>query len=114
MNSAGGGAPFADVLHAAGAVPLPPYIKRKAVAEDAERYQTVFAQQKGSVAAPTAALHFTHDVFKKLEAAAIRTAHLTLHVGRRHVQAGENRNHCRPPHARRNVYRKHAVFATFA
>jgi S-adenosylmethionine:tRNA ribosyltransferase-isomerase len=76
-----GGAPFADVLQTAGAVPLPPYIKRKAVAEDAERYQTVFAQQKGSVAAPTAALHFTHDVFKKLEAAAIRTAHLTLHVG---------------------------------
>jgi S-adenosylmethionine:tRNA ribosyltransferase-isomerase len=76
-----GGAPFADVLQTAGAVPLPPYIKRKAVAEDADRYQTVFAQQKGSVAAPTAALHFTHDVFKKLEAAAIRTAHLTLHVG---------------------------------
>lgn len=76
-----GGFPFADVLQAAGAMPLPPYIKRKAETSDAERYQTVFAQHKGSVAAPTAALHFTHDVFKNLEAKHIRTEYLTLHVG---------------------------------
>lgn len=76
-----GGHLFSDVLHAAGAMPLPPYIKRKAEGQDAERYQTVFAQQKGSVAAPTAALHFTHDVFKKLEAESIQSATVTLHVG---------------------------------
>lgn len=72
---------FAEILHAAGAVPLPPYIKRKAEAADAERYQTVFAQHKGSVAAPTAALHFTNDVFKNLEAKNIQPTYLTLHVG---------------------------------
>jgi S-adenosylmethionine:tRNA ribosyltransferase-isomerase len=76
-----GGHPFGSVLQAAGAVPLPPYIKRKAAAEDAERYQTVFADEKGSVAAPTAALHFTHDVLKKLEASGIGTGTVTLHVG---------------------------------
>lgn len=76
-----GGHSFSDVLHAAGAVPLPPYIKRNAVAEDAERYQTVFATHKGSVAAPTAALHFTHGVFKKLEQKSIWPAYITLHVG---------------------------------
>src|SRR5688500_18737418 len=59
--------PFAAVLHAAGAIPLPPYIKRKAVDTDTERYQTVFAEAKGSVAAPTAALHFTQRVFQELK-----------------------------------------------
>ena len=73
--------PFAAVLHAAGAIPLPPYIKRKAVDTDAERYQTVFAEEKGSVAAPTAALHFTGRVFNALEEKNIETAYLTLHVG---------------------------------
>lgn len=76
-----GAVPFAEVLHAAGAVPLPPYIKRRAEAEDAERYQTVFARHHGSVAAPTAALHFSHDVFKKLEEKNIHPQYLTLHVG---------------------------------
>ena len=51
-----GAVPFAEILHAAGTIPLPPYIKRKAEDKDAERYQTVFAEHKGSVAAPTAAL----------------------------------------------------------
>ena len=55
-----GGHTFADVLHAAGAIPLPPYIKRKAGKRRCERYQTVFAEHNGSVAAPTAALHFTN------------------------------------------------------
>jgi S-adenosylmethionine:tRNA ribosyltransferase-isomerase len=76
-----GGHPFASVLQAAGAIPLPPYIKRKAVAEDAERYQTIFAEQKGSVAAPTAALHFTQAIFKQLEEKGIECAYATLHVG---------------------------------
>jgi len=72
---------FAEVLHAAGAIPLPPYIKRRAVDVDAERYQTVFAQHQGSVAAPTAALHFTENVFRRLSAKGINTSKVTLHVG---------------------------------
>jgi S-adenosylmethionine:tRNA ribosyltransferase-isomerase len=76
-----GGHPFVGVLQVAGAVPLPPYIKRKAAAEDAERYQTVFADEKGSVAAPTAALHFTHAILKKLQESGIGTGTVTLHVG---------------------------------
>ena len=55
---------FAELLHHAGAIPLPPYIKRKAETSDTERYQTIYAQHDGSVAAPTAGLHFTDNIFK--------------------------------------------------
>lgn len=72
---------FAEVLHAAGAIPLPPYIKRKAHQKDAERYQTIFAQHQGSVAAPTAALHFTSNIFDELGNKGIDHAYVTLHVG---------------------------------
>lgn len=72
---------FAEILHAAGAIPLPPYIKRNATEEDKERYQTIFSKQEGSVAAPTAALHFTKTVFKKLAEKNIDAAYITLHVG---------------------------------
>jgi S-adenosylmethionine:tRNA ribosyltransferase-isomerase len=72
---------FSEVLHAAGSIPLPPYIKRKAEDKDAERYQTVFARHQGSVAAPTAALHFTEQVFEQLEKKAILPHYITLHVG---------------------------------
>jgi S-adenosylmethionine:tRNA ribosyltransferase-isomerase len=72
---------FAEVLHAAGAIPLPPYIKRKAIEKDAITYQTIFAEKKGSVAAPTAALHFTSPVFKSLGEKKICTSYVTLHVG---------------------------------
>jgi S-adenosylmethionine:tRNA ribosyltransferase-isomerase len=72
---------FAEVLHAAGAIPLPPYIKRDVVEEDKERYQTIFSKQEGSVAAPTAALHFTEAVFQKLSAKNINLEYITLHVG---------------------------------
>lgn len=54
---------FAEILHHAGVIPLPPYIKRNAEAADAERYQTVYADQDGWVAAPTAGLHFTEKIF---------------------------------------------------
>jgi S-adenosylmethionine:tRNA ribosyltransferase-isomerase len=77
----GGGLPFATILEAAGAIPLPPYIKRKAEYDDAERYQTVFAEHKGSVAAPTAALHFSQNVFTNLAAKDILPQYITLHVG---------------------------------
>lgn len=72
---------FAEVLHAAGAIPLPPYIKRNVTEEDKERYQTIFSKQEGSVAAPTAALHFTENVFQKLSEKTIHRAYITLHVG---------------------------------
>lgn len=72
---------FAEVLHHAGAIPLPPYIKRKAEEEDATRYQTIFAEHEGSVAAPTAALHFTRAVFGRLAQKNIHPHYVTLHVG---------------------------------
>lgn len=72
---------FAEILHAAGAIPLPPYIKRSATEEDRERYQTIFSKQEGSVAAPTAALHFTEKVFQTLVEKNINAGYITLHVG---------------------------------
>ena len=72
---------FAEVLHLFGAIPLPPYIKREAEISDAERYQTVYAHYEGSVAAPTAGLHFTETVFKKLKEKNIHRDFVTLHVG---------------------------------
>ena len=72
---------FAEVLHHAGAIPLPPYIKRKAEDEDTTRYQTIFAEHEGSVAAPTAALHFTEGVFNQLAQRNIYPHYVTLHVG---------------------------------
>jgi S-adenosylmethionine:tRNA ribosyltransferase-isomerase len=72
---------FAEVLHHAGIIPLPPYIKRAAEPTDKERYQTVYALQDGSVAAPTAGLHFTNEVFEKLKNKNIQTSFVTLHVG---------------------------------
>lgn len=76
-----GDLPFVRVLHTAGAIPLPPYIKRKTEELDAERYQTIFGRHAGSVAAPTAALHFTDDVFESLRARRIATDFVTLNVG---------------------------------
>jgi S-adenosylmethionine:tRNA ribosyltransferase-isomerase len=73
--------PFVQILHVAGAIPLPPYIKRKAEAEDEERYQTVFAKHEGSVAAPTAALHFTPATFAQLNKNNVTLSYVTLHVG---------------------------------
>jgi S-adenosylmethionine:tRNA ribosyltransferase-isomerase len=72
---------MAEILEAAGKVPLPPYIVREANDKDKLRYQTVYAQYDGSVAAPTAGLHFTDTVIKKLEQKHISHANVTLHVG---------------------------------
>ncbi len=68
-------------VEAYGKMPLPPYIKRDVIAEDNDRYQTIFAKDEGSVAAPTAGLHFTPNVLKSLENKGIKTAEVTLHVG---------------------------------
>lgn len=72
---------FAEMLHRAGLIPLPPYIRRAAEASDTERYQTIYAAHDGSVAAPTAGLHFSESIFASLAAKNIQQAFVTLHVG---------------------------------
>jgi S-adenosylmethionine:tRNA ribosyltransferase-isomerase len=72
---------FGEVIEKTGHIPLPPYINREDEPEDTERYQTVFSRIKGSVAAPTAGLHFTENVFEKIKSKGIRKVELTLHVG---------------------------------
>ncbi len=75
------GLDFLQFLNEHGLPPLPPYIKRPAAPEDRERYQTVFARKPGSVAAPTAGLHFTPRVLQALEAKGVQILYLVLHVG---------------------------------
>lgn len=72
---------FAEVLHIAGKVPLPPYLHRDAETSDTERYQTIYAKTEGSVAAPTAGLHFTDHVMRTLQDKQIKTSFVELHVG---------------------------------
>ncbi|MCS6935000.1 MAG: S-adenosylmethionine:tRNA ribosyltransferase-isomerase [Chitinophagales bacterium] len=72
---------FAEMLEIAGKVPIPPYLNRESEPEDKFRYQTIFAKHKGSVAAPTAGLHFTERVFTSLHNAGCETGEITLHVG---------------------------------
>ena len=90
------GLSFAEVLELAGDIPLPPYIKRKTEEQDIQRYQTVYAREQGSVAAPTAGLHFTDAVFVSLQKKKIRSEFVTLHVGAgtfKPVKASVMRNH---------------------
>jgi S-adenosylmethionine:tRNA ribosyltransferase-isomerase len=75
------GISFGDVIESAGHIPLPPYINREDEAEDIERYQTIYSSIKGSVAAPTAGLHFSDRVFHSLKEKGIKSVELTLHVG---------------------------------
>ena len=70
-----------EMLETVGRMPLPPYIEREVDREDLERYQTVYAQHTGAVAAPTAGLHFDEAMLQKISDAGIETAELTLHVG---------------------------------
>lgn len=72
---------FAELLHLAGAIPLPPYLNRAAEEADKERYQTIYAQHDGSVAAPTAGLHFTPAIFNQFAVKNIARDFVTLHVG---------------------------------
>jgi S-adenosylmethionine:tRNA ribosyltransferase-isomerase len=74
-------AEFFATLERVGHVPLPPYIRREDTAVDRERYQTVYAQEAGSAAAPTAGLHFTPEILDRIRARGIETAEITLHVG---------------------------------
>jgi S-adenosylmethionine:tRNA ribosyltransferase-isomerase len=72
---------FAEVLHLAGELPIPPYLHRQTEEEDKERYQTIYAKNNGSVAAPTAGLHFTETMFSNLLKKNIEKGFVTLHVG---------------------------------
>lgn len=72
---------FAAILDMAGLLPIPPYLKRDAEPDDTQRYQTVYAELPGSVAAPTAGLHFTDSVLQQLRDKGIHTGQVTLHVG---------------------------------
>lgn len=72
---------FWDAVERIGHVPLPPYIDRPDVLNDRERYQTIYAREKGSVAAPTAGLHFTPEILAAIKERGIETAEVTLHVG---------------------------------
>lgn len=75
------GQPFSSVLEACGTVPIPPYLNRDTESIDNERYQTLYAKFRGSVAAPTAGLHFTEDVLNRLKAKGVDTETVCLHVG---------------------------------
>ena len=72
---------FAGILEAAGKIPLPPYIEREVEENDTQRYQTIYARHNGSVAAPTAGLHFTDEVMDSLKDKGIGFQNVTLHVG---------------------------------
>lgn len=72
---------FRKILTKLGTTPLPKYIKREADAEDAERYQTIYAKEEGAVAAPTAGLHFSKHLLKRMEIIGVDFAEVTLHVG---------------------------------
>ena len=76
-----GGSSFAELLEAAGELPIPPYLNRKTEENDLNTYQTVYSKVKGSVAAPTAGLHFTPAVLSALDAAGVQRGEVTLHVG---------------------------------
>ncbi len=75
------GTPVRDAVSTLGHVPLPPYIKRADAAADRDRYQTIYARESGSIAAPTAGLHFTPQVLETLQQRGIEMARITLHVG---------------------------------
>lgn len=103
---------FGQIIEFSGKIPIPPYLNRESEDSDLEDYQTVYAKVKGSVAAPTAGLHFTPEVFEDLKAHNIETAKLTLHVGAgtfRPVKSdkiGEHPMHSEPFSVTREVIEK--------
>jgi S-adenosylmethionine:tRNA ribosyltransferase-isomerase len=91
---------FSEVIEASGHIPLPPYINRSDENEDSVRYQTIFSEINGSVAAPTAGLHFTEDVLEALSEKGIKQSRITLHIGAgtfhpvRNENVTEHEMHC--------------------
>lgn len=91
-----GDATFAEIINESGKTPLPPYLRRKPVKDDAERYQTIYSKNNGAVAAPTAGLHFTDEIIRKFHELHIMTEYVTLHVSAgtfKPVEAGDFRDH---------------------
>ncbi|GAB3659204.1 S-adenosylmethionine:tRNA ribosyltransferase-isomerase [Echinicola sediminis] len=102
--------PFAAIVEAFGEVPLPPYLNRKATSEDKPRYQTVYSQKEGAVAAPTAGLHFTDAILENLSQKGIKTDYLTLHVGAGTFQPIKDENIVNHPmHSEQVVIRKENI-----
>lgn len=79
--ASGDGTPVDDIIRSVGTLALPHYIRREVDPSDAEDYQTVYASHEGAIAAPTAGLHFTEEVFRSLAQAGVRRAFVTLHIG---------------------------------
>ena len=103
---------FAEVVEAAGQVPLPPYLNREATDEDKPRYQTVYSKEKGAVAAPTAGLHFTEAVLDALHQRGIPMHYFTLHVSAGTFQPIKTQNiQEHPMHAEQMVIGKEAIEA---
>ena len=101
---------FVDLVEASGEVPLPPYLNRKPVEDDKARYQTVYSKKEGAVAAPTAGLHFTEEVFEKLRAKGVKEAEVTLHVSAGTFQPIKVENVVEHPmHSEQMEIRKEAV-----
>lgn len=75
------GLSFSEILEICGRIPIPPYLNRDAREEDKERYQTIYSKEEGSVAAPTAGLHFTPEILSELTVSGVSVKELTLHVG---------------------------------
>ena len=103
----GGGYSFAEILDVIGQMPLPPYMERETEISDQDRYQTIFSNVLGAVAAPTASLHFTPALFDALHKKGINECYLTLHVGAGTflpVKDGEIRNH--PMHREQLIFTK--------
>ena len=101
---------FAEIVELAGKVPLPPYLNRASEEGDKERYQTVYSQHKGAVAAPTAGLHFTDSVLQNLTAKGIKKSFLTLHVSAgtfQPLKVEDPTEH--PMHAEQMVVEKQAI-----
>jgi S-adenosylmethionine:tRNA ribosyltransferase-isomerase len=101
---------FADILQAFGELPLPPYLHRKATEADFDQYQTVYSEPLGAVAAPTAGLHFTAEVFDDLLKKGIQTEFLTLHVGGgtfQPIKTAQVINH--PMHAEQMIFTQQNV-----
>lgn len=101
---------FAELVELAGKVPLPPYLNRESESEDKERYQTVYSQHKGAVAAPTAGLHFTDEVLDRLSKKGIDQCFLTLHVSAgtfQPLKVANPKDH--PMHAEQMVVSREAI-----
>ena len=109
------GITFAEIVNKTGETPLPPYLKRKPVENDAERYQTIYSRNDGAVAAPTAGLHFTESILNQIKARNINLEYLTLHVSAgtfKPVDVMDYRDH--PMHCEQIIIKKESIQNLFS